>query len=153
MSLAKSNVEKEAMQSTLQEFQDKFSDLGVMKTDMIQAGMNRARQAALQRQEVTSSLRKSASSLSTLNKVVDKSKSNIKRKTTKTLRKNPNNDENNGKIESEGKKERNVNETSDEMVEVTQKQISENAVVQIKKKPLNMVKMRRVASAPLKKKT
>ena len=51
MSLAKNVTEKEAMENTLQEYSDKLSDLGSMKKDMIQASMDRARKAALDRKE------------------------------------------------------------------------------------------------------
>ena len=49
MNLAKSASEQEALATTLQEYNDKLVDLGDMKRNMLQAGMERARAQALER--------------------------------------------------------------------------------------------------------
>ena len=49
INLARSRSEQEAMETTLQEDQDKLSDLSSLKKNMLQAGLQRAKAQALER--------------------------------------------------------------------------------------------------------
>jgi type II secretory pathway component PulM len=88
MSIAKNKGQKEAAETTLQEFQDKFSDMTSMNPDVLISGMVRA-QSASKDKDRTSAVRKSLAAFTIMNRTMQNAGSSEKLhvpSSSKTLR-------------------------------------------------------------------